>query len=265
MALPPGVVTEIGPVLAPFGTMAVIVCESTTVKAAVLPPNITLVAPVKFVPVIVTCVPTGPLGGVKLVIVGAGITVKLVPLVAKPPGVVTVIGPEVAPIGTVAVIFMPVNLNDVLVPLNVTEVALLKFAPLIVTEVPTLPLAGVKPVIVGGRFATTVKFVELIAVPPPVVTATGPVVAPEGTVAAIWVSELTVKAALVPLKVTEVAPVNAVPLIVNEAPIPPLVGLKPVMVGTEMTVKFVPLIAVPPPVVTATGPVLAPEGTVAVI
>ena len=112
MALPPGVVTEIGPLLAPFGTVAVIVCESTTVKTAVLPPNITLVAPVKFVPVIVTCVPTGPLGGVKLVIVGAGMTLKLVPLVAKPPGVVTVIGPEVAPVGTVAAIFMPLNLKD---------------------------------------------------------------------------------------------------------------------------------------------------------
>ena len=78
-------------------------------------------------------------------------------------------------------------------------------------------------------------------------------------------SKLTVKPALVPLKVTEVAPVNAVPVIVTEAPIPPLVGLKPVIVGTGMTVKFVPLGAVPPPVVTAIGPVLAPEGTVAVI
>jgi hypothetical protein len=74
-----------------------------------------------------------------------------------------------------------------------------------------------------------------------------------------------VKPALVPLKVTEVAPVNAVPVIVTEAPIPPLVGLKPVIVGTGMTVKFVPLGAVPPPVVTAIGPVLAPDGTVAAI
>lgn len=185
MALPPGVVTEIGPLLAPFGTMAVIVCASTTVKTAVLLPNITLVAVVKFVPLIVTCVPTGPLAGVKFAIAGAAITAKLVPLVAKPPGVVTVIGPEVAPAGTVAMIFMPLNLNDALVPLNVTEVAPLRFAPLIVTDVPTLPLAGVKPVIVGGRCATTVKFVPLCAVPPPVVTAIDPVVAPEGTVAVI--------------------------------------------------------------------------------
>ena len=39
--------------------------------AALTPLNITTVAPVKFVPLIVTLVPTGPLVGVKLVIVGA--------------------------------------------------------------------------------------------------------------------------------------------------------------------------------------------------
>ena len=66
------------------------------------PLNTTAVAPVKFVPVIVTPVPAGPLAGVKLAIVGAGITVKLVALVAVPPGVVTLNGPVVAPVGTVA-------------------------------------------------------------------------------------------------------------------------------------------------------------------
>ena len=59
-------------------------------------------APVKFVPLIVTLVPTGPLVGAKLVIVGAGMTVKLVALVAVPPGVVTLTGPVVAPVGTLA-------------------------------------------------------------------------------------------------------------------------------------------------------------------
>ena len=70
--------------------------------AALTPLNRTAVAPVKFVPLIVTLVPTGPLVGVKLVIVGAGMTVKLVALVAVPPGVVTVSGPVVAAAGTVA-------------------------------------------------------------------------------------------------------------------------------------------------------------------
>ena len=59
-------------------------------------------APVKSVPPIVTLAPTGPLVGVTLVIVGAGMTVKLVALVAVPPGVVTLSGPVVAPAGAVA-------------------------------------------------------------------------------------------------------------------------------------------------------------------
>jgi hypothetical protein len=65
--------------------------------------NATAVTPVKFVPLIVTLVPAGPLAGVKLVIVGAlALTVKLLALVAVPPDVVTLSGPVVAPAGTVA-------------------------------------------------------------------------------------------------------------------------------------------------------------------
>ena len=71
-------------------------------KVAAVPLNATAVAPVKFVPLIVTLVPTGPLVGAKLVMVGAAMTVKLVALVAVPPGVVTLSGPVVAPVGTVA-------------------------------------------------------------------------------------------------------------------------------------------------------------------
>jgi hypothetical protein len=54
--------------------------------------------------VIVTLAPMGPLVGEKLVIEGGGITVKLLALVAVPPAVVTLIVPDVAPLGTVAVI-----------------------------------------------------------------------------------------------------------------------------------------------------------------
>ena len=71
-------------------------------KLALTPLNLTAVAPVKVVPLIVTLVPTAPLVGVKPVIVGAGMTVKLVALVAVPPGVMTLTGPVVAPVGTVA-------------------------------------------------------------------------------------------------------------------------------------------------------------------
>ena len=74
-----------------------------TVKVAALPLNATALAPVKFVPLIVTLVPVDPLVGVKLVIVGAlALTVKLAALVAVPAGVVTLTGPVVAPAGTVA-------------------------------------------------------------------------------------------------------------------------------------------------------------------
>jgi hypothetical protein len=72
------------------------------VKLALTPLNVTAVAPLKFVPPIVTLVPTGPLVGVTLVIVGGLTTVKLLALVAVPPGVVTLTGPVVAPAGTVA-------------------------------------------------------------------------------------------------------------------------------------------------------------------
>ena len=71
VAVPPGVVTLSGPVVAPVGTVAWIVVAEVTVKLALTPLNVTVVAPVKFVPLIVTLVPTGPLVGVKLVIVGA--------------------------------------------------------------------------------------------------------------------------------------------------------------------------------------------------
>ena len=71
-------------------------------KLALTPLNLTAVAPVKVVPLIVTVAPTAPLVGVKPVIVGAGMTVKLVALVAVPPGVMTLTGPVVAPVGTVA-------------------------------------------------------------------------------------------------------------------------------------------------------------------
>jgi hypothetical protein len=59
---------------------------------------------VKLVPVIVTLLPTGPLEGLKLEIVGVAIMVKLLLETEVPPGVTTVIGPVVAPLGTLTVI-----------------------------------------------------------------------------------------------------------------------------------------------------------------
>src|SRR5438093_13572969 len=129
--------------------------------------------------------------------------------------------------------------------------------------VPTGPLVGVKLVIVGA-LAVTVKLLLLVAVPPGVVTLSGPVVAPLGTVPTRRASDLTVKLALVPLTRTAVAPVKAAPVIVTLVPTGPLVGVKLVIVGAlAVTVKLLMLEAVPPGVVTLSGPVVAPLGTVA--
>ena len=151
-------------------------------NVALVPLNFTDVAPVKFVPVIVTLVPTGPLVGAKLAMVGGFVTVKLLLLVAVPSGVVTLRGPVVALAGTVAEICVDeLTVNVALVPLNFTDVAPVKFVPLIVTLVPTGPLEGAKLVMVGGL--VTVKELLLVAVPSGVVTLTGPDVAAAGTVA----------------------------------------------------------------------------------
>src|SRR5258708_2783877 len=59
-----------GPVAAPNGTVVVTVPGLLTVNVAASPLNETAVAPVKFVPVIVTPVPTGPkvgANGLKLI------------------------------------------------------------------------------------------------------------------------------------------------------------------------------------------------------
>ena len=75
MPVPPGVVTDTFTAPAAFaGVVAVIDVALTTVKlVAATPPNVTAVAPVKLVPVIVTLVPpaTGPEPGLTPVTVGA--------------------------------------------------------------------------------------------------------------------------------------------------------------------------------------------------
>src|SRR5262245_52827516 len=162
VAVPPGVVTEIGtdPGFRPLlGTVAVICVPSAfTAKLALFPSNITAVVPVRLVPLIVTTVPPDPDDGVKLVIVGRATTVKLPVLVPMPDGVVTTIGPLVAPTGTTAVILLPLLLtvNCALAPPSVTVVAPLRFRPLIVTDAPNPPLPGEKLVIVGNGLTTTV-------------------------------------------------------------------------------------------------------------
>src|SRR5262249_13908548 len=109
-AIPPGVVTEIFPVVAPVGTVVVICVSELTVNVAALVPNFTAVACCNPVPVITTEVPTGPLVGVKVVIVGTILNVwgeTRLPL-----GSFTVITPVVAPVVGFAIMKpLPVVVN----------------------------------------------------------------------------------------------------------------------------------------------------------
>jgi hypothetical protein len=177
------VVTFIFPDEAPLGTFARICVAVSTVKLdAETPLNWTVVAPVKWLPEIVTSAPTTPLIGVNELMIG--VSEKSVALIAVPPPVVTLILPEVAPAGTVARICVfesTVNV-DAEVPLNATALAPVKLLPVIVTIVPAAPLVGVKEEI---EAPSTVKSFALTTVPPAVVTLILPVEATAGTVARI--------------------------------------------------------------------------------
>lgn len=130
--VPPGPATVMGPVVAPAGTNAPSKLLFVTAKpAAGTPLNRTAVAFVKFAPVMVTFVPGKPCVGEKPVMLGGPLKMPL--LVADPPGVVTVIGPEVTPEGTVAVIseLLFTVKPAAATPLNVTAEAFVKLLPLI--------------------------------------------------------------------------------------------------------------------------------------
>jgi len=161
LATPPTVtVTE--PVVAPLGTEATMRVALQLVGVAVVPLNRTVLVPCvapKFAPLIVTAVPTLPDVGDRLVMFGADpATVNGTPLLATPP-TVTVTEPVVAPFGTEATIRVALQLVGVaVVPLNRTVLVPCvapKFAPLIVTAVPTLPDVGDRVVMFGAAATST--------------------------------------------------------------------------------------------------------------
>jgi len=97
---------EIGPEVAPAGTVVAILLIVDVVTAALTPLNETILfagVVLKFIPVIVTGVPTAPLDGLKPLKVGEGNTLKFVALNKVTPLTVTEILPVVAPTGTTAV------------------------------------------------------------------------------------------------------------------------------------------------------------------
>ncbi len=110
------------------------------------------------------------------------------------------------------------------VPWKATAETELKPVPVICTRLPTGPVAGEKPVMVGALEVVTVNRFWLYPVPEGVVTLTLPVVAPLGTVVVMDESELTTNEAATPLKVTAVAPVKLAPVICTSVSTAPLLG-----------------------------------------
>lgn len=146
-----------------------------------------------------------------------------------------------------------------------TVVAPVNPDPEMTTLSPAFPLEGEKLATKGG--GSTVK-VGPVVVPTVLVTRTGPVEAPNGTMASIWPSDWTLKKPeRTPLNVTLLVPVNAVPEIVTRVPCPPDVGFNEEIVGAdaERTLNVAAEEEVPPIAETAMGPLAAPSGTVAVI
>jgi hypothetical protein len=205
----PLAVTLTVPVVAPVGTTATIDdAPQLLIVVAAVPLNFTVPVVVpKFDPEIVTEVPTAPEVGEIPLIDGAARTVKLELLVTVTPLAVTDTVPVVAPVGTTATIDVALQLLIVAaaVPLNFTvPVVVPKFDPEIVTEAPTAPEVGLRPLIVG--VASTVKDTPLLA-KLLTVTVTLPVVAPVGTTATIdVVLQLVIEVAVAPLNFTVLVP-----------------------------------------------------------
>jgi hypothetical protein len=265
LARAPTVTTTL-PVVAAVGTFTTMLVALQLLGVAEVPLNVTVLVPCvvpKFVPVMVTAVPTGPEVGDRFVMLGGTVTVKLTPLLARPPTVTTTL-PVVAPAGTFTTMLVALQLLGVAeVPLNATVLVpcvVPKFVPVMVTAVPTGPEVGDRFVMLGGT--VTVKLTPLLA-RPPTVTTTLPVVAPVGTATTMLVALQLLGVAEVPLNVTVLVPCvvpKFVPVMVTAVPTGPEVGDRFVMLGGTVTVKLMPALA-KPPTVTTTLPVVAPVGT----
>jgi hypothetical protein len=229
-------VTTTLPVVAPVGTTATMeVLLQLVIEVAAVPLNFTVLVPCvvpKFVPVIVTEVPTAPEVGERLLSVGVASTVNEGPVTDTPLTVTTTV-PVVAPVGTFTTIDVLAQLVIVAaVPLNFTVPAVVpRFVPVIVTEAPTAPEVGERLVTVG--VASTVNEVPLLDTPL-TTTTTLPVVAPVGTFVTIDVLLHVVIVAAVPLNFTVLVPCvvpKFVPVIVTVVVTAPEVGDRLVTVG----------------------------------
>ena len=161
----PDTVTTTFPVVAPLGTGTTIETAFQLLGVVAVPLNVTvlvLCVDPKFVPAIVTELPTTPELGDKLVILGVSRTVNDMPALGTPLTVTTTL-PVVAPFGTGTAMLAALQLLGVaVVPLNVTVLDPCvdpKLVPVIVTDVPTVPELVERFVMLG----TTVKLTPLLA------------------------------------------------------------------------------------------------------
>jgi hypothetical protein len=187
--------------------------------------------------------PVGVEGGI-----ASAWTVKLTPLLATPL-TVTITFPVAAPAGTGATMLVALQLVGIaVVPLNFrvfVPCVAPKFVPVTVTDVPTSPDVGFKPVMLGVG-VVTVKLTPLLNIPP-TVTITFPVVAPAGTGATMLVALQLVGIVVVPLNCRVFVPCVApkfVPVIVTAVPTSPDVGFRLTMLGVVVALLLT-LTAIP--------------------
>lgn len=248
----PLTVTAINPDVAPVGISTVSCVAVAAMTVAVTPLMVTVLfeaVVLKFVPVIINVDPGAPLE-VKLEIVGSPLVAEVVivkspievamrlfvvtvtlPVVVPPEGTVTVREVSVAPVTTATAPFIVTVLE---------EIVELKFVPVMVTEVPTSPLVGLKLVMVGlsAESSVTSKSPSEDVVLPFTVTVMGPVVAPVGTVTVSCVLVAVIISAEVPLNLTELllaVKLKLEPVMVTVVPSGPLVGEKEEMAGAATT------------------------------
>lgn len=227
-AVPPRVVTETLPEVPPARIAVMVDAETTVNEETSVPPKRTAVALLKLVPVMVTIVPVIPLVGVKEEMVGDGMNVNPGNDIV-PPRVVTETLPEVPPATTAVILVAETTVNEVAaVPPKLTTVAPVKLFPVMVTVVPLPALVGVNEVMVGAGMNTKPGSTS---VPPEVVTETLPEVPPATTAVMLDEEIMEKEEAAVPPKLTAVAPIKLVPVMVTVVPVPALVGVNDVTVG----------------------------------
>ena len=250
---------------APDGTVAMISLSAATYgEVAETPPNCTEVAPVKFTPLMLICVPTGPKAGVKPVMTGAPLFVKLLLVVKDPSELLILMGPMPEMVaGGRTCTSVPLFAETVpAMPLNAT-LAEDRFTPSIVTTVVAFPAVGEKPVMIGPEPVT--KLLVVVALPLGVVTLSGPLTAEDGTTTVSWVPEFTVAVAVPPLapNFTLAGPKKLPPVTTTFVAVAGGGGRKSADRGQRAGCEVLVLTLVPALVTTLIGPSDAPAGTVA--